>query len=137
MLRDGGDRDGAADGFGPRDGELHKADCRLHEKTRQIDRIADGHGFYEEKLEERGREISMEVAAVSGVRPLPGAFSSNRKVRRRFATSARVYRAGSSAQSRRASSSPLKRRRRSLRSVSIDSFPIPPAPVTIAPIGRP
>ena len=62
MLRDGGDRDRAADGFGPRDGELHKADCRLHEKTRQIDRIADGHGFYEEKLEERGRELSMEVA---------------------------------------------------------------------------
>ena len=38
MLGDGGDRDRTADRFGPRDRELHKADRRLHEKPRQIDR---------------------------------------------------------------------------------------------------
>jgi hypothetical protein len=47
MLGDGGDRDRAADCLGPRDGELHEADRRLHEETRQINRIADGHGLYE------------------------------------------------------------------------------------------
>ena len=46
--------------------------CRLHEKTRQIDRIADGHGFYEEKLEERGRELSMEVARCVRREPAAG-----------------------------------------------------------------
>jgi hypothetical protein len=58
MLGDGGDRDRAADGFGPRDGELHKADRRFHEKTRQIDRIADGHGRYEQEFEKLGRELA-------------------------------------------------------------------------------
>jgi hypothetical protein len=54
MLGDGGNRDRAANRLRTRDGELHEADRRLHEKTRQIDRIADGHGLYEEKLEQRG-----------------------------------------------------------------------------------
>lgn len=71
MLGDGGDRDRAADGFGPRDGELHKADHRFHEETRQINSIADGYGLYEEELEQRGRELGMQVA--SGVRREPAA----------------------------------------------------------------
>jgi hypothetical protein len=38
--------------------ELHKADRRFHEKTRQIDRIADGHGRYEQEFEKLGRELA-------------------------------------------------------------------------------
>src|SRR5208282_1904526 len=72
MLGDGGDRDRAADGLGPRNRELHKADRRFHEKTRQIDRIADGHGFYEEKLEERRRELGMQVACCGRREPAAG-----------------------------------------------------------------
>src|SRR5208282_5752372 len=62
MLGDGGDRDRAAYRLGPRDGKLHKANRRFHEKTRQIDRIADRHGLHEEKLEERRGEFGMKLA---------------------------------------------------------------------------
>ena len=72
MLGDGGDRDRAADRFGPHDRELHKADRRLHEKPRQIDRIADRHGLDEEKLEERGRELGMQVAGCVRREPAVG-----------------------------------------------------------------
>jgi len=62
MLGDGGDRDRAAYRLGPRDGKLHEADRRFHEKTRQIDRITDRHSLYEEKLEERRGEFGMKLA---------------------------------------------------------------------------
>jgi hypothetical protein len=58
MLGDGGDRDRAAYRLGPRDGKLHEANRRFHEKTRQIDRIADRHGLHEEKLEERRESLA-------------------------------------------------------------------------------
>jgi hypothetical protein len=62
MLGDSGDRDRAPYRLGPRDGKLHEANRRFHEKTRQIDRIADRHGLDEEKLEDRRGEFGMALA---------------------------------------------------------------------------
>jgi hypothetical protein len=62
VLGDGGDRDRAAYRLWPCDGKLHEANRRFHEKTRQIDRVADRHGLHEEKLEEQRGEFGMKLA---------------------------------------------------------------------------